>query len=277
MHNKAVKATHEVNAILANKLRAATFNANSIRSRLGIILDWLARSDCDILCLQETKVADDEFPVQPIVDAGLHCVFAGQKSYNGVAIIARREIGSVEVGLGVPQLDEEARIIRADVDGVTVVNTYVPQGVSPDSPRFVYKLEWLRALRDYFSRRFTVDAHVLWMGDMNVACEPIDVYDPEGLWGSVCYHPDAIEALQYAANWGFVDLFRHHHPGEPYAYTFWDYRIPNALKRKMGWRLDYIWASVPLAERCTDCFIDVEPRRADRPSDHTFVVADFAL
>ncbi|MCX8053843.1 MAG: exodeoxyribonuclease III, partial [Armatimonadetes bacterium] len=144
-----------------------------------------------------------------------------------------------------------------------------------DSPRFAYKLEWIRGMREYFDRNFDPEDRVLWVGDFNVAREPIDVYDPEGLAGSVCFHPEEHKALDYVADWGFIDLFRKHHPGEPGHYTFWDYRVPNSFKRRMGWRLDHIWATRPLAERCTDCWIDKDPRGCEKPSDHTFIVADF--
>ena len=262
---------------MKNTLRVASFNANSIRSRLDIILGWMREHDCDVLCVQETKVTDADFPADAIREAGLHCAFAGQKSYNGVAIISAPELHDVKIGTGTPVWDEEARLIRATVGGVVIVNTYVPQGTAVGTPRFEYKLDWLRGMRDYFSRDFTPDDRILWVGDLNVAREPIDVYDPEGLLGGVCYHPAEHKALDYVTQWGFVDVFRKHHPGEPGLYTFWDYRVPNAFKRRMGWRLDHIWATRPLAARSVDCWIDTQPRLTDKPSDHTFICADFNL
>ncbi|MEM4205037.1 MAG: exodeoxyribonuclease III [Candidatus Methanomethylicaceae archaeon] len=258
-------------------MRIATFNANSIRSRLSVILGWMKANDCDVLAVQETKVADDEFPVAEINEAGYHVVFTGQKAYNGVAILSKQPPEDVRKGLGKMPEDEEARVIRGKFCGVTVVNTYVPQGTAVDSPRFEYKIRWIRAMRDYFEKEFTPQDMLVWVGDFNVAPEPIDVYDPEGLYGSVCFHPEEHKALEYVKQWGFVDVFRKHHPGEPGHYTFWDYRIPNSFKRRMGWRLDHIWATPPLAERCVNCWIDTEPRSREKPSDHTFVVADFDL
>ena len=258
-------------------MRIASFNANSIRSRLHIILSWMAKYDCDVLCVQETKVTDQDFPVDAITQAGYHCAFTGQKSYNGVAIITRDQPTEVKIGLGKDTYDQEARVIRTVVNGIAVVNTYVPQGTAPDSPRFQYKLDWIMGMPDYFGAHFTPDDPIVWAGDFNVAPEPIDVYDPEGLAGSVCYHPDEHSALNHAKEWGFVDLFRKQHPGEGNQYTFWDYRIPNAFKRRMGWRIDHIWATVSLAEKCTGCWIDKEPRQAEKPSDHTFIAADFDL
>jgi len=259
---------------MSDKLRIATFNANSIRSRLGIILDWMNLQSCDVLCVQETKVTDADFPAAAIAEAGYHAVFTGQKSYNGVAIISREPMEDVRIGLGREAPDEEARVIRGVAKGVTVVNTYIPQGTEVGSARFAYKLGFIRGMRDYFARDLTPESPVVWVGDFNVATEPIDVYDPVGLAGSVCFHPDEHAALEHVRDWGFVDVFRKHHPGEPNLYSFWDYRLPNALKRRLGWRIDHIWATVPLAERSADCWIDTEPRTMEKPSDHTFVVAD---
>jgi exodeoxyribonuclease-3 len=260
---------------LPKLMRIASFNANSIRSRLRIILDWMTARECDVLCVQETKATDADFPAASIADAGYHCAFVGQKAYNGVAIISREEPTDIRAGTGNPVWDEEARIIRASIGGVTIVNTYVPQGVSTSSPRFQYKLEWLRGLRDYFDKDLTPDSPIVWAGDFNVAREQIDVYDPEGLYGGVCYHPEEHKALNHVMEWGFVDLLRKHHPGEEKLYTFWDYRVPNAFKRKLGWRIDYVCATRPLAQRCIDCWVDTEPRLMEKPSDHTFIVADF--
>ncbi len=255
-------------------LKAATYNANSIRSRLGLVLEWLQREVPDVLCLQETKVQDENFPAQPIRDMGYHVVFRGQKAYAGVAIISREEPLEVDFGL---DGEDEARLIRAVIGGIPVVNTYVPQGRSPDSEHFQYKLEWLARLRALFERHYSPDEPLLWMGDFNVAPEPIDVYDPQRLKNHVDFHPEARAALERLREWGFVDVFRLHHPGEQGQYTFWDYRARNPVERGIGWRVDHIWATVPLARRSTRAWIDVEARLAERPSDHTFLVAEFAL
>lgn len=258
-------------------MRIASFNANSIRSRLGIILDWMTRQDCDVLCVQETKVTDNDFPISAIREAGFHCVFTGQKSYNGVAIISKDEPCAVKSGLDNELWDVEARIIRAEINGVTIVNTYIPQGTALGTPRFQYKLDWITALREYFAKDFSCEDKIVWAGDFNVATEPIDVYDPEGLFGCVCFNPEEQKALKYAIDWGFTDIFRKHHHGEANMYSFWDYRVPNAIKRKIGWRLDHIYATASLAEKSIDCWIDTEPRLLEKPSDHTFIVADFQL
>jgi exodeoxyribonuclease-3 len=255
-------------------MKVATYNANSIRTRLGQVLDWLSGEAPDVLCLQETKVQDSDFPAEPFREAGYQVVFRGQKAYSGVAIVSREE--PQEVGFGLDG-EDEARLIRAVIRGIPVVNTYVPQGRSPDSEHFQYKLEWLARLRALFERHYSVRKPLLWMGDFNVAPEPIDVHDPKRLKNHADFHPEARAALERVREWGFVDVFRRHHADEPEQYTFWDYRVRNALERGLGWRVDHIWATEPLARQSTGAWIDVEARRAERPSDHTFLVAEFAF
>jgi exodeoxyribonuclease-3 len=260
-----------------NVLRVATYNANSIRTRLGLVLDWLRQESPDIVCLQETKVQDEDFPVAPFWEVGYHVAFRGQKAHAGVAIVSRVEPQEVAFGLDDGGEPDEPRLIRAVIRGVPVVNTYVPQGRSPDSEHFRYKLEWLARLRAFFHRHYSPQAPLLWMGDFNVAPEPIDVHDPDKLKKHVAFHPDARAALEQVRAWGFLDVFRRHHAEEPGHYTFWDYRVRGALERGIGWRVDHIWATEPLARRSTRAWIDVDARRAERPSDHTFLVAEFAL
>jgi len=261
----------------AGMLKVATYNANSIRARMELILDWLCREAPDILCLQETKVQDEDFPAEPLREAGYYVVFRGQKAYAGVAIISRTEPEEVAFGFDDGDDPDGARLVRAVIRGIPVVNTYVPQGRSPDSPHFQCKLRWLERLRALFERHYTPEGPLLWMGDFNVAPEPIDVHDPKRLRHHVDFHPDARAALQRVKEWGFVDIFRLHHPEEPGQYTFWDYRVRGALERGLGWRVDHIWSTEPLAHRSTWAWIDVGARRAKRPSDHTFLVAEFAL
>jgi exodeoxyribonuclease-3 len=264
-----------------NLLKVATYNANSIRARLELVLEWLGRESPDLLCIQETKVEDKDFPAVPFQEAGYHVIFRGQKAYAGVAMISRHELRDVTFGFDAPSDDEgqadEARLIRATIADIPVVNTYVPQGRSVDSPHFLLKLGWFASMRALFEHHYTPQEPLLWMGDFNVAPAEIDVYDPKRLQKEVDFHPDARAALEEVREWGFVDVFRLHHPDEPEQYTFWDYRVRNALQRGMGWRVDHIWATEPLAKRCTRAWIDVEARGAKRPSDHTFVIAEFVL
>jgi len=258
--------------------KIATFNANSIRSRLDQILDWLNREHPDVLCVQETKVQDKDFPAQPIEDAGYHVIFNGQKAYSGVAILSRTTPEHVIAGFDDGEEDTDApRLLRGVYHGVTVVNTYVPQGRDVDSEHFQYKLHWLARLRALFERHYSPDDLLVWVGDLNVAPEDIDVYDPKGLRNHVDFHPDAQAALENVRQWGLVDVFRQYHAGEPKQFSYFDYRANNPIERGIGWRIDHIWATKPLAAKSTRAWIDVEARKAERPSDHTFVVAEFAL
>jgi exodeoxyribonuclease-3 len=254
-------------------MKVATFNVNSIRVRLPIVIDWLKMNSPDVLCLQETKVTDGKFPWKEVEAAGYHAVFRGQKGYNGVAILSKTPPEKVKIGFD----DEESegpRLIKAEVKGIPVVNTYVPQGYHPLSEQFREKLDWFRRLRDYFERNFRPTNPLIWLGDFNVAPEAIDVYDPEFLAGYVGFHPDEQAALKKIKDWGFVDVFRKHHP-EPEQFTFYDYQIRNALKKKQGWRIDHIWATKPLANKSKDSWIDMGPRLREKPSDHTVLVAEF--
>ena len=256
--------------------RIATFNVNSVRVRLPILIDWLKTREPDVICLQETKVQDHEFPVEAFSDAGYHAVYNGAKSYSGVAIISREEPLEVHYGFDDEGPADGERLIRARVRGIDVLNTYVPQGRDPESPHFQYKLKWFDRLKTLLAESFSPEGMVLWCGDLNVAPEPMDVYDSKRLWGHVCHCAEATEALCDVMKWGLVDVFRKHHP-EPEQFTFFDYRVRNAVARKVGWRVDHILATPSLAERSVDSFIDTEPRKKERPSDHTCLAADFEL
>ena len=240
---------------------------------MPIVVEWLAKASPDVLCVQETKVQDADFPAEAFDEIGYNCAFKGQKSYNGVAILSRHPIENVRYGLP-DEPHDEPRLIRAEVAGVTIVNTYVPQGYLPESEKFQYNLEWFARLRKYFERNFSPQQAVLWLGDLNIAPAAIDVYDPQTLLGHVCFHPQVQEALSQVMAWGFVDVFRKH-CDKAGQYTFWDYRMRSTFTRNLGWRLDHIMATAPLAERSMACTIDKELRAAERPSDHAPVLAEF--
>ena len=251
----------------------ATFNTNSVRSRIEIILDWLDRQRPDILCLQETKVQEKDFPASAFETAGYHAVFRGQKSYNGVAIISKLRPEKIRTDLHDGH-DEEARFISAVINDIPVINVYVPQGVAPGTEKFEYKLRWYKDLLSHIKDHYNPDLPLILTGDFNVALEPTDVFDPERFRGQVCFHPDEQAAMKEFLDWGLVDIFRKHQP-EGGHFTFWDYRIPNALKHKMGWRIDYILATAPLAEKSQNSWIDTQARALPKPSDHTFLVSEF--
>ncbi|MCL2336498.1 MAG: exodeoxyribonuclease III [Firmicutes bacterium] len=256
--------------------KVATYNANSVRARLPIIMDWLAAEKPDVLCLQETKVENHNFPAADFNDLGYRVLYKGQKSYNGVAVASVHELTELSIDISAFARPGEARLIAVQVKGVNIINTYIPQGKAPDTDEFAYKLNWLRGMRDVFARDFSPDAYLLWTGDFNVAPEPIDVHSPEKLLGHLGYHPMEHQALQYVKDWGFEDIFRRHVP-EGGHYTFFDYRVPNGVKRKMGWRIDHIWTTGPLAALSRAARIDMAPRLKEKPSDHTFLVAEFEL
>jgi exodeoxyribonuclease III len=256
-------------------MKIATFNSNSVRTRLEIISDWLKAELPDVLCLQETKVQDKDFPGYRFQELGYQVVFRGQKAYNGVAIVSRHPLDNVLLGLPGKD-DDQARFISATVMGVQIINAYVPQGVKPGTDKFLYKLQWLADLLTYFEANYSPDNLIALTGDFNVALEDIDVHDPDGLRGEVGFHPDEQAMLKKLIGWGFSDMFRLYHK-EGGNFTFWDYRIPNGFKRNMGWRIDYIFATQPLVEKGIGCWIDTKPRAAEKPSDHTFLVAEIDI
>lgn len=256
--------------------KVASFNINSIRARLPILMDWLVANQPDVLCLQETKVPDDKFPTEEIEAAGYHVAYKGQKSYNGVAIISRHPITDVCYEFGFAEDNGEARFIQGVVQGIPVVNTYIPQGQAVDSPKFAYKLAYIQQLGEYFKQCFKPEQPLLWMGDFNVAPLPLDVHDPKRLLGRVCFHPEEHRVLAGVKEWGFVDVFRKHQP-EGGNFSFWDYRVRQGVERNIGWRIDHIWASDSLANQSHRAWIDKEPRMLPKPSDHTPILAEFNL
>lgn len=256
-------------------MKIATFNANSIRSRMAVLTKWLGLHQPDILAIQETKVQDPDFPVSDLAATGYEMVFRGQKKYNGVAILSKERSKEVISTLQQDATDQ-ARFLKAKIGDITIINTYVPQGTAIDSDKFQYKLNWFRWLRKHLEQHHNPNEPILWVGDLNVARQDIDVHDPEKLWGHVCFCEPVQEALSDVMEWGFVDVFRQWHP-EPGHYTFWDYRVPNGFKRNIGWRLDYIMMTPKLVDKCIDCWIDREPRGWENPSDHTFLVAELNI
>ena len=245
-----------------------TWNVNSIRARMHMLLPWLEAVSPDVVCLQETKVQDPDFPIDAIENAGYRAAFRGQKAYNGVAILSRSPIETVRCGFDDDGPRDDPRLIVGEVDGLTIVNTYVPQGRDPEHEMYAYKLHWLERLRAFFDSHFSPEDPLVWTGDLNVAPDPIDVWDPKRLMGHVCFNPRVTEALENVRAWGFVDLFRQHDPA-PGRYTYYDYRTKDGIAEGKGWRVDHIHATRPVAERSIRAWIDLAPRRAEKPSDHT--------
>ena len=255
----------------------ATYNVNSIRSRLHLIIPWLAKHRPDVFCMQETKVENDKFPAREFHEAGYHVWYRGKKQYNGVAVASLEEPKLVSFGLEDGESADVDRLIRADFKQVSVVNLYVPQGRERESPHFQYKLRWFSRLRAYLEANYTPASPLVCTGDLNVARESIDVHDPKKLLGHVDFTPEVWEAFDALIAWGLVDVFRKHHHGEAGQFAYFDYRTPKALERGLGWRVDHILATPVMAKRSVDSFIDLEPRRAEKTSDHTIMVAAFKL
>lgn len=254
--------------------KIATWNVNSLKVRLGHVLDWLAAEKPEVLALQETKTVDENFPVEQIEAAGYQAAFAGQKTYNGVATLSLAP--SEEIVTDLPGLeDPQRRILASTIDGVRVLDVYVPNGSEVGSEKYAYKLDWLEKLRDFVSAELSRHPRLVVLGDFNIAPEDRDVHDPEAWRGKIlCSDPERF-ALGALLDLGLSDLFRRFDQEER-LFSWWDYRMMG-FRRNHGLRIDLILGSKALAEACTSCRIDKEPRRLERPSDHTPVVAEFDL
>jgi exodeoxyribonuclease III len=254
-------------------MRIATWNVNSLRARQELVLDWLGRVQPDVLCLQETKVLDDEFPTEEMQRMGYAVVMAGQKSYNGVAIVARRMMRNVRIGLLDARPDEDKRVISVTVGKTQIFSCYVPNGKSLEHPDFETKLAWLGRLRRTLDAWSDPTKDIVVCGDFNIARDERDLFDPALFVGQTHFHPREHAVLNEVLGFGLQDTFRNLHP-EGGRYTWWDYRA-GAFQRDQGLRIDYLFASQSLAARCTAVTLDVEERRKDKPSDHIPVVAEF--
>jgi exodeoxyribonuclease-3 len=250
-------------------MKLATWNVNSLKVRLPHLLEWLAANPVDVVCLQETKTEDQNFPLAELEAAGYHSAFSGQKTYNGVAVLSRELIS--EVQYGIPNFDDvQKRVIAATVGGVRTICVYVPNGQEVGSDKFEYKLKWLAALRAWLKDEMAKHPRLALLGDYNIAPEDRDVYDPV-TWKDhvLCSEPerDAFRALEQL---GLRDAFRQFEQPEK-SYSWWDYRMM-AFRRNMGLRIDHILVSEGL--NCSGCTIDKAPRKLERPSDHAPVVAE---
>ena len=260
-------------------MRIATWNVNAVRAREARLLRWLGAHGPAVLCLQELKAVEHQFPRDRVVEAGYHAVVAGQKGFNGVALLSRSEPRDVRVGLGDgEEEDEQARLVGAEVDGVLVYSAYFPNGQTVGSDAYRYKLDWIRRLRAHLEARADAPKPVVLAGDFNVAPRDSDVANPERWAESVLCHGAARDALETLRQWGFSDCFAKHHP-EGGVYSWWDYQRL-AFPKNDGLRIDHVFATAPLFDRCTAAWIDRDERKGkktDKPSDHAPVVAEFDL
>ncbi|MBM3226574.1 MAG: exodeoxyribonuclease III [Candidatus Tectomicrobia bacterium] len=254
-------------------MRIATWNVNSLRVRLDALLPWLAEDGPEVLCLQETKVTDDLFPLDTLTAAGYQAVFTGQKTYNGVAILSRLPITDVLQALPGAPPEDEKRFIAGTIAGVRIINVYVPNGQAVGSPKFHYKLAWLQALQAFLAGTYRAEDSVLICGDFNIAPEARDVYDESKAEGEILCHPEERAAFAALLALGLHDTLRLHH-AEGGLYSWWDYRAM-AFRRNMGYRIDHILVTAPLAARCTEVTFARDLRKLPKPSDHIPVIAAF--
>jgi len=255
-------------------MKIATWNVNSLNVRLGHVLEWLDSAKPDVLVLQEIKQVTEKFPQEALNEAGYQAVASGQKTYNGVAVIS-----------GSPPLDQvtdfpgfddpQRRILAATIDGVRVVNLYVPNGHSVGSEKYAYKLGWLAALRGFLEDELKTHEKLVVLGDFNIAPDDRDVHDPEKWGEDILCSPPEREALARLHELGLTDVYRNFEQPEK-AFSWWDYRAAG-FRRNAGLRIDLILASEAMSAACQASYIDREPRTWERPSDHTPVIAEFAL
>jgi exodeoxyribonuclease-3 len=278
---------------MADSVRMAAWNVNSLKVRLPHVLKWLqdqekAKKPIDALCLQELKLTDDKYPHKELEEAGYISIAAGQKTYNGVAIIVRKaalapiatdhETTFLKSIRNIPgNADEQQRILAATVcfkgiQPIRLVSAYFPNGQSPDSDKFVYKLGWLNALEDWLKEELAQNTRLALLGDFNIAPTDDDVHDPSKWVGQNLVSPPEREAFQQLLNLGFTDSFRMFEQA-PKSFSWWDYRMMG-FRRNAGMRIDHILLSDALKEKCSSSMIDKEPRTWEQPSDHAPVIAE---
>ncbi len=256
-------------------MRIATWNVNSLKARLPRVQEWLADVQPDVLCLQETKLADDAFPALTFAEMGYESAHHGQGQWNGVAILSKVGLSDVVANFadgGDP--DPDARIITATCGGVKVTSVYVPNGRSLDNDHYQYKLRWLAQLRRHVAATSTPDEQVVVTGDFNIAPTDLDVYDPAKFVGATHVSLEERAELQALCDWGMVDLFRQHHP-DAKLYSWWDYRAGD-FHQGRGLRIDLVLGTRLVAERCTFSIVDRNARKGQSPSDHAPVIVDLS-
>jgi len=254
--------------------RIATWNVNSLRVRLPHILQWIESEQPDVLALQETKMTDENFPVEELRNAGYHVIFSGQKTYNGVATLSKAEAANVITDF--PDFDDpQRRILCTTINNVTILNLYIPNGSEVNSDKYRYKLEWLAHLQKFTESLVNKYENVVLLGDFNIAPEDRDVHDPIAWKGKVLVSPPERDAFHSLLKNSLVDCFRIFEQ-EDNSFSWWDYRAAG-FQRNLGLRIDHILATDTLADLCTACRIDKYPRTLERPSDHTPVVAEFDI
>ena len=255
-------------------LKIASWNVNSLNVRLPHVLAWCDVASPDVLALQETKLPDERYPEQELLDAGYRSVFSGQKTYNGVAILSREEASDPVTDI--PGLDDpQRRILAATVGDVRIINLYVVNGSEVGSEKFEYKLHWLEQVTAWIEAEMALHQNVIVLGDFNIAPDDRDVYDPEAWHEKILCSTPERDALNRILELGLQDTFRLFEQEER-TWSWWNYRM-NMFRRKLGLRIDLVLASKAMAGRCVKSYVDIEPRRQERPSDHAPAIAEFDL
>lgn len=260
-------------------MKIATWNVNSIRTRLGHVVDWLSQNQVDVLCMQETKVVDEQFPRAPFEQLGYNLYLSGQKAYNGVAIVSREPLEDVSYGFTPilsdvpPDWDEQKRVITGVINGIRIVNLYVPNGSAVESEKYKYKLGWLIVLQEYLRSLLLSSPAICVCGDFNIALEDKDIHNSVSSENHIMASQQERQALQDILLLGFADAFRKF-SSEGGHYSWWDYRAAS-FRRNLGWRIDHHYLTPDLYERAQSCTIDVAPRKLTQPSDHTPVIVEF--
>ncbi len=254
-------------------MKIATWNVNSMNVRQGHVVEWLQAASPDVLVLQEIKQVTEKFPTDALAEIGYQSIANGQKTYNGVAIISRSAVA--DPVLEFPDFDDpQRRVLAATIDGVRVVNLYIPNGSEVGSEKYDYKLRWLATLHDFLEDELSRHDNLVVLGDFNIAPADEDVYDAEKWGEDILCSPKEREALGRLMDLGLTDVFRNFEQPEK-TFSWWDYRAAG-FRRNAGLRIDLILSSDAMTSRCTASYVDKEPRAWERPSDHTPVIAEFS-
>jgi len=255
-------------------MKIATWNVNSINTRLPHLLKWLGDAKPDIVGIQETKTIDEKFPKLELEDLGYNVIFNGQKSYNGVALLSKKPIDEYSFILPNNPIAEQARVVQAEISGHLILNLYIPNGSEVGSEKWDIKLNFLAALKQHLQVLQQQYSQIIVMADYNIAPEPIDVYAPKQMDGGICYHPTERKFFRQLLNMGFVDSFRLKHPTKQ-QFSWWDYRA-GAWQYNKGMRIDHLLCNAALADKIIDVQVDTTPRGWEKPSDHAPVILELA-